>query len=142
MSYALLAKNVLEQLDTWDARSLRSGEIVPVDAPVNSSDLALRASELSLAGFGCVIGDVIFNRVYSVPSFFEERFVYVPACFKQSDSQHFTHREQRAKSIRTLNLQTEANVIRVLDFERPFPAEESAYNPPIPQTPRILKLKR
>jgi hypothetical protein len=59
----------------------------------------------------------------------------------QSDSQQFSRRAHRARDIRAVNLQAQVPLTRVYDFEKPF-SEETFYSPRIPETPRILKLRK
>ena len=145
----ILANASLAQLNDygWAGGTLRSSRIIAIDPSMEDPGwgLVMRRSvpsgELSHIVGGLVLAAALSHATHS-PNYFQDTCQFIPVCFRQSDSQQITQREQRAKSIRTLSLQTEANVIRVLDFEGAFPAEESSYNPPMPQTPKILKLKR
>jgi hypothetical protein len=140
----LLAKYDLGQLGTSSACALQAGRMSPIRSNIDNAYLVTKANLLS-SDFGHIVGaamlaTAVAHSVHNISSYFED---YRPICHRQSDSQQqITQREQRARSIRTLKLQTEANVVRVLDFENPFPTEESVYSPPISRPPRVLKLKR
>ena len=149
----ILAKHTLAQLndwDSWDNSILRNRRMVPIDPSVENFGLLFMTRSLPPSSFSHIVGGLMLaaavsHATLSTPNYLEDTCHFVPVCYRQSDSQPITQREQRARSIRTLSLQTEANVARVLDFERPFPAEESSYNPAMPQMPqlpKILKLKR
>jgi hypothetical protein len=147
----ILANASLAQLNNygWGDGTLRSGRMIAIDPSVETlgwgtllTRRSLPSEEFSYIVGGLVLAAAVSHATHSTPHYFEDTCHLIPVCYRQSDSQQITQREQRARSIRTISLQTEANVVRVLDFEKPFPAEETSYNPPVPQTPRILKLKR
>jgi hypothetical protein len=138
----ILAKKALAELD---ACPFRDTQMTPVeladDRVYGYFGIPAKPAIANLIGGVLLLGSIT-RGTYAEPFVGNFSSEMIAISSSQSDSQQLSQREQRARSIRTVSLQAKANVVRVFEFERPFPEEESSYNPPLPQLPRTLKLKR
>ena len=138
----ILGKQALAQLDVCP---FGNSQMTPIELVADDHSLGYLRKPINPAIINLIGGVLLLGaqtRAHAEPFFFSEygdRFIAVSR--HQSDSQQLSQRAQRASDIRAVNLQAQAPLARVYEFERSFP-DEGSYNPRMPETPRILKLRK